>query len=65
MRDIVRGGERRIILRFRVPIRRFIAAVGEPVAIRFATGTPEAVLPLFVDTGRAPVNVFGKPFSQR
>ena len=31
---------------FRVPIRRFVSAVGEPVAIGFATTTSEAALPL-------------------
>ncbi len=34
---------------FRIPFRRFAAAVGEPVAIGFATGTSEAALPLAME----------------
>jgi len=34
---------------FRVPIRRFASAVGEPVAIGFATTTSEAALPLAME----------------
>ncbi len=38
-----------ILLTFRIPIRRFIAAVGEPAAIGFATTTSEAALPLAME----------------
>ncbi len=34
---------------FRIPMRRFIAAVGEPAAIGFATTTSEAALPLAME----------------
>jgi proton glutamate symport protein len=34
---------------FRIPIRKFAAAVGEPVAIGFATSTSEAALPLAME----------------
>lgn len=34
---------------FRIPVRRFIAAVGEPAAIGFATTTSEAALPLAME----------------
>lgn len=34
---------------FRIPIKRFAAAVGEPVAIGFATSTSEAALPLAME----------------
>jgi proton glutamate symport protein len=34
---------------FRVPVGRFIAAVGEPAAIGFATTTSEAALPLAME----------------
>lgn len=34
---------------FRVPVRKFIAAVGEPAAIGFATTTSEAALPLAME----------------
>jgi proton glutamate symport protein len=37
------------LLIFRIPIRRFSTAVGEPVAIGFATGTSEAALPLAME----------------
>jgi proton glutamate symport protein len=37
------------ILIARVPLRRFIAAVGEPAAIGFATTTSEAALPLAME----------------
>jgi len=37
------------IILFRIPIRRFAAAVGEPVAIGFATTTSEAALPLAME----------------
>jgi proton glutamate symport protein len=38
-----------ILLIFRIPIRKFIAAVGEPAAIGFATTTSEAALPLAME----------------
>jgi proton glutamate symport protein len=38
-----------ILVIFRIPIRRFIAAVGEPAAIGFATTTSEAALPLAME----------------
>jgi len=38
-----------ILLLFRIPVRRFIAAVGEPAAIGFATTTSEAALPLAME----------------
>ncbi len=34
---------------FRVPVRKFIAAVGEPAAVGFATTTSEAALPLAME----------------
>jgi proton glutamate symport protein len=34
---------------FRIPVRRFLAAVGEPAAIGFATTTSEAALPLAME----------------
>jgi proton glutamate symport protein len=34
------------LLLFRIPLRRFIAAIGEPASIGFATTTSEAALPL-------------------
>ena len=34
---------------FRIPVRKFIAAVGEPAAIGFATTTSEAALPLAME----------------
>jgi proton glutamate symport protein len=37
------------LLLFRVPLRRFIAAVAEPAAIGFATTTSEAALPLAME----------------
>jgi proton glutamate symport protein len=37
------------LLLFRIPVRRFIAAVGEPAAIGFATTTSEAALPLAME----------------
>ena len=37
------------LLLFRVPLRRFIAAVSEPAAIGFATTTSEAALPLAME----------------
>ena len=37
------------LLIFRIPVRRFIAAVGEPAAIGFATTTSEAALPLAME----------------
>jgi proton glutamate symport protein len=37
------------MLLFRIPIRRFAAAVGEPVAIGFATGASESALPLAME----------------
>jgi proton glutamate symport protein len=38
-----------ILLAFRIPIAKFIAAVGEPAAIGFATTTSEAALPLAME----------------
>ncbi len=38
-----------ILLIFRIPLRRFIAAIGEPAAIGFATTTSEAALPLAME----------------
>lgn len=38
-----------ILLLYRVPLRRFLAAVGEPAAIGFATTTSEAALPLAME----------------
>jgi len=38
-----------IILLARIPLRRFVAAVGEPTAIGFATSASEAALPLAMD----------------
>jgi proton glutamate symport protein len=38
-----------ILLVYRVPIRRFLAAIGEPAAIGFATTTSEAALPLAME----------------
>ncbi len=38
-----------ILLIFRIPLRRFIQAVGEPAAIGFATTTSEAALPLAME----------------
>jgi proton glutamate symport protein len=38
-----------ILLLFRIPLRRFIAAVAEPAAIGFATTTSEAALPLAME----------------
>jgi proton glutamate symport protein len=38
-----------ILFLFRIPIRKFIAAVGEPAAIGFATTTSEAALPLAME----------------
>ena len=38
-----------ILLLYRIPVRRFIAAVGEPAAIGFATTTSEAALPLAME----------------
>jgi len=38
-----------ILLLFRIPMRRFVAAVGEPAAIGFATTTSEAALPLAME----------------
>jgi proton glutamate symport protein len=37
------------LLIFRIPMRRFMAAVGEPAAIGFATTTSEAALPLVME----------------
>jgi proton glutamate symport protein len=37
------------LLLFRIPLRRFAAAAGEPVAIGFATTTSEAALPLAME----------------
>jgi proton glutamate symport protein len=42
---------------FRIPVRKFIAAVGEPAAIGFATTTSEAALPLAMERMRE----FGVP----
>ena len=38
-----------ILLAFRIPIRRFAAAIGEPAAIGFATTSSEAALPLAME----------------
>ena len=38
-----------ILMAFRIPIRRFMAAVSEPAAIGFATTTSEAALPLAIE----------------
>jgi proton glutamate symport protein len=38
-----------ILLFYRIPLRRFLAAVGEPAAIGFATTTSEAALPLAME----------------
>ena len=38
-----------ILLIYRIPIRKFIAAVGEPAAIGFATTSSEAALPLAME----------------
>jgi proton glutamate symport protein len=38
-----------ILLAFRIPLRRFIAAIAEPAAIGFATTTSEAALPLAME----------------
>jgi proton glutamate symport protein len=38
-----------ILMAFRIPIRRFMAAVSEPAAIGFATTTSEAALPLAME----------------
>jgi proton glutamate symport protein len=38
-----------ILIAFRIPLRRFIAAVAEPAAIGFATTTSEAALPLAME----------------
>jgi len=38
-----------ILLAFRIPLRRFIAAIAEPAAIGFATTTSEAALPLVME----------------
>ncbi len=38
-----------ILLCFRIPIKRFLSAVGEPAAIGFATTTSEAALPLAME----------------
>ena len=38
-----------ILLIYRIPIRRFIAAIGEPAAIGFATTSSEAALPLAME----------------
>src|ERR1700733_3413035 len=38
-----------ILIIFRIPLRRFIAAVAEPAAIGFATTTSEAALPLAME----------------
>ena len=37
------------LILFRIPLKRFAAAVGEPVAIGFATSTSEAALPLAME----------------
>jgi proton glutamate symport protein len=37
------------LLLFKIPLRRFIAAVGEPASIGFATTTSEAALPLAME----------------
>jgi proton glutamate symport protein len=38
-----------ILIAFRIPIWRFVTAVGEPAAIGFATTTSEAALPLAIE----------------
>lgn len=38
-----------ILVAFRIPIRKFVSAVGEPAAIGFATTTSEAALPLAME----------------
>ena len=38
-----------ILLVYRIPMRKFVAAVGEPAAIGFATTTSEAALPLAME----------------
>ncbi|MGB6687921.1 MAG: cation:dicarboxylase symporter family transporter [Terracidiphilus sp.] len=38
-----------ILLIYRIPVRKFLAAVGEPAAIGFATTTSEAALPLAME----------------
>ena len=38
-----------ILIIFRIPVRKFVAAVGEPAAIGFATTTSEAALPLAME----------------
>lgn len=38
-----------ILILFRIPVRRFVAAVSEPAAIGFATTTSEAALPLAME----------------
>jgi proton glutamate symport protein len=38
-----------ILILYRIPLRRFLAAVGEPAAIGFATTTSEAALPLAME----------------
>jgi proton glutamate symport protein len=38
-----------ILVAFRIPVRKFLSAVGEPVAIGFATTTSEAALPLAME----------------
>jgi len=38
-----------ILLIYRIPIRRFVSAVGEPAAIGFATTSSEAALPLAME----------------
>ncbi len=46
-----------MLLVFRIPLRRFVAAVAEPAAIGFATTTSEAALPLAMERMEA----FGVP----
>ena len=46
-----------ILLVFRIPIRRFVAAASEPAAIAFATTTSEAALPLAMER----MELFGVP----
>jgi proton glutamate symport protein len=46
-----------ILLVYRIPMRRFVAAVGEPAAIGFATTTSEAALPLAMER----IEEFGVP----
>src|ERR1022692_1803173 len=45
------------LLLFRIPLRRFIAAVGEPASIGFSTSTSEAALPLAMEN----MEEFGVP----